>query len=789
MSAAFLSFMNCTAGVRSATSGGRHRKVWAAAAALWLAGAVPAIAALKGYGELAGRVSNSQTDALAVVHAVNLETRTAYTVYVVDGRYRATTMIPGRYRITVRPAVGQLKGFDPQSVERDVQPDRRATADFVLGAMRPIPNYVGGLVYEGDPRYPDAQILPYDEVYPPGRGRDILERTCNACHAVNLIPYNVNRSYSGGRNLKDRDAWAATVDSMHRRPAFGRPSKAPMFDPALLQPGDREILIDYLATHFGADAPPRVVRLDSVPNLDRVALARAQFIEYSWKEPPGKYDVWPWPHQVDFDREGNVWLAYTGCCIVRFDPRTAQARAYEGNGGGHGIAVDPSDGTVWYSGDAVRRLDPKTGFVDRYKVGEDAALGSNTQIFDSKGNLWLSFLAAGALGKWDRASDTIQWWDVPVVASRPYGIIVDNQDKVWWADYHNGGVSRFDPETGKFRFYRLVRENAASSIRRLGVDSKNHIWAGTWSSLRGVAKIYRLDPETDEVMERTLTDLPYAAVYSAEADSRDNIWLSNDNYLSVYDPVADRFTHFPIPVRSDTLKTTITRDDTVWFFYRNAGKYANYGANAVAFFRDKDRIESLAAYHSKGSVHNRMHDFRGPPAPAVRGVIKVSPPASRNAAEYLAWAQTVRLAPAAAMVPTVGAGSVASPVAAAAPADPAEFARGAKVFAEKCSTCHTLERGAPHGVGPNLSGIWGAQAASRRDFAYSDALSSARLAWGAESLARYIEAPQTLVPGTLMASVGITNEPDRRALVAFLQANGSSPPVKPSPGSDASVRE
>ena len=76
-------------------------------------------------------------------------------------------------------------------------------------------------------------------------------------------------------------------------------------------------------------------------------------------------------------------------------------------------------------------------------MGESAALGSNTQIFDSSGNLWLSFLGAGGLGKWDRASDTIQWWDVPVIASRPYGIIVDNQDKIWWADYHNGGVSRF----------------------------------------------------------------------------------------------------------------------------------------------------------------------------------------------------------------------------------------------------------------------------------------------------------------------------------------------------------
>ena len=766
-----------------------------------LCAVAPSFAALQGYGELAGRVTGTRGDALAVVHAVNLENRTAYTVYVVDGRYRATTMLPGRYRITVRPAVGQLNGFEPQVAERTIEADRRANADFSLGAIRAVPNYVGGLVYDGDPQYPDTKILPYDEIYPPGLGRDILERTCNACHAVNLIPYNVNRSYSGGRNPKDRDAWAATVDNMHKRPAFGRPAKAPIFDPALLQPGDREILIDYLATHFGAQSEPRVVRLESVPNLDRAALAKAQFIEYSWMEPPGKYKVWPWPHQVDFDPDGNVWLAYTSCCIVRFDPRTAKATAYEGNGGGHGIAVDPSDGTVWYSGDAVRRLDPKTGLVDRYKVGESAALGSNTQIFDSSGNLWLSFLGAGGLGKWDRASDTIQWWDVPVIASRPYGIIVDNQDKIWWADYHNGGVSRFDPVTGRFRFYRLVREHAASSIRRLGVDSKNHIWAGTWSSLRGVAKLYRLDPETDEVMERTITDLPYAAVYSAEADSQDNIWLSNDNYLSVYDPRGDRFTHFPIPVRSDTLKTTITRDDTVWFFYRNAGKYANYGANAVAFFRDKDRIESLGAYHSKGSVHNRMHDFRGPAAPQVAGVLKRSPEPSQNAAAYAAWARDNRLATSPAAAPPAVRPAANPPVApiagVAGPAlsmpDPAILATGERVFATACASCHTLERGGAHGIGPNLAGIVGSKAATRADFAYSGALEASGLTWSPGNLDRFVAAPQQLVPGTLMASVGITREADRQALLAFLAARASTAPAAdaPSPATkdEASVRE
>ncbi len=58
-------------------------------------------AKLPGYGELSGTVRGTRGDALAVVHAVNLVNRTAYTVFVVDGRFRATTMLPGRYRVTV----------------------------------------------------------------------------------------------------------------------------------------------------------------------------------------------------------------------------------------------------------------------------------------------------------------------------------------------------------------------------------------------------------------------------------------------------------------------------------------------------------------------------------------------------------------------------------------------------------------------------------------------------------------------------------------------------------------
>ena len=79
----------------------------------------------------------------------------------------------------------------------------------------------------------------------------------------------------------------------------------------------------------------------------------------------------------------------------------------------------------------MSHLDPITGKVDNWVIDEPL-LRSNTQIFDSKGDLWLSLLPGGALGKWDRATDSIVYWEVPVMRSRPYGIIVDHKDTIPW---------------------------------------------------------------------------------------------------------------------------------------------------------------------------------------------------------------------------------------------------------------------------------------------------------------------------------------------------------------------
>ncbi|WP_448659251.1 c-type cytochrome [Sphingomonas sp. CJ99] len=96
---------------------------------------------------------------------------------------------------------------------------------------------------------------------------------------------------------------------------------------------------------------------------------------------------------------------------------------------------------------------------------------------------------------------------------------------------------------------------------------------------------------------------------------------------------------------------------------------------------------------------------------------------------------------------------------------------GAVAFAQ-CKACHSLAKGGPNGVGPNLHGVVGRKAASVAGYKYSPALAKSGVVWTEEKLDAYLTNPAGLVPGTKM--VTRVNDPAKRAaLIAYLKAEGS----------------
>jgi cytochrome c len=116
-----------------------------------------------------------------------------------------------------------------------------------------------------------------------------------------------------------------------------------------------------------------------------------------------------------------------------------------------------------------------------------------------------------------------------------------------------------------------------------------------------------------------------------------------------------------------------------------------------------------------------------------------------------------------------GAGGAAGPEPVAPLLASANPQAGQEV-AKKCLQCHSLEKGGPNKIGPNLFGIVGAPKGHEGSgFAYSPALLATGGNWTEEELNKFIFKPQGYAKGTKMTFAGLPKTQDRADLIKYLE--------------------
>ena len=101
-------------------------------------------------------------------------------------------------------------------------------------------------------------------------------------------------------------------------------------------------------------------------------------------------------------------------------------------------------------------------------------------------------------------------------------------------------------------------------------------------------------------------------------------------------------------------------------------------------------------------------------------------------------------------------------------------ADGAKVF-KKCLTCHSIEKGKPNKIGPNIFGVLNRKAGSVSGYKYSKAMLTYGKIWSFEEMNGFLTKPKDWIKGTKMSFAGLKNAKDRAAVILYLNKNTDNP--------------
>ena len=612
------------------------------------AGAQAESGSLHGLRTVTGSVVADKPFKSAQVYLKNVDKRMQYMVFTSGGDFRAVALFPGRYEVTAR-AIGlesetqkiivRGRSFDGLKLTMRSLDDPSLFPTSVPVKSVRLFNAAGW----NDPAAP-VQFGSYDEIYPPGPGRVVLESTCFNCHGENTFSLTP----------RSEDAWKFAIDYM-RGAQLGERERIGLGEGALsgsasnfrFSVEDRKVLLEYLTAHVGADKPSRAVRTDVQVPFDESELAKAQLIEYYvGKEPdPGakpaeasgahsELDASVSADQqtlitMQLDAEGNVWAINRAVPsqLVRLDPRTGEQVFYvlpDPTAGVHDLVID-RDGIIWVteftrdlfgsgSGDAhpprLLGFNPKTS---KWEHILDADPDNVINVLpkgplmaptvDSKGNVYMNWMLRGAIAKWDPSSKKMFVSRVPTSGGTPYGAAIDGNDNVWVALWNGGKLGKFDTTVNQWTEFTPPTQ-PANMRRGPGVDSKNNVWVGIWAGGPRPGKIAKLDQQSGRWTE---WNIPHrgAQPYEASVDCHDDIWFPESgapdlpSVIGRFNPRTEKFTFYPkLQFVADTSRLVHTAHGGVWYSPRY-GAPPGHSAFGV-LYPDKDKITSLAAYALNG---------------------------------------------------------------------------------------------------------------------------------------------------------------------------------------------
>ena len=211
-------------------------------------------------------------------------------------------------------------------------------------------------------------------------------------------------------------------------------------------------------------------------------------------------------------------------------------------------------------------------------------------LLDKDGDVWYSDFGELFISKFD--PKTLKLTEYPTKEFKPgapvgnLSLEFDKEGKLWFDTMHQGAIGTIDPNNGEIKYYPLPPEWNDNRVQLNFVGLRHDVDGKVWTKSVGTVDVFRLDLVSGKWERFHPTDfLPPGhrySIYQLTSDSGNNVWMAEfeDGYLGKIDAKTLKVTWFPLPSpHGRARRMEIDDQDRILV--------TEYRANKVAVFNTK----------------------------------------------------------------------------------------------------------------------------------------------------------------------------------------------------------
>lgn len=263
-----------------------------------------------------------------------------------------------------------------------------------------------------------------------------------------------------------------------------------------------------------------------------------------------------------------IWfVGQTDDYVATLTPSTGKFKRYDLAAGTGPHTVIANKAGAWYAGNRAQHiglLDPASGKIEKIMLPGAGPRDPHTMAFTGDGNIWFTVQLGNQIGFLDTSSRKIRLYDVATPNALPYGLLVAN-NQPWVALLGTNKLATVNAQ-GKIEEIDLPRQQARP--RRLALTEDGMIWYVDYAE----GYLGRYNPKTAAIDEWRLPGGADSRPYAMTADKHGRIWFVatgvHPNRFIGFDPATESFTK-PVEIKSGggTVRHMVYDADSnaIWF--------------------------------------------------------------------------------------------------------------------------------------------------------------------------------------------------------------------------------